>query len=313
MGANSSSISELPENEYLKKLSGAEPISENDPFWNQLLSFSFTTPTNSADLKLLEEATISVCKSLVEKNPRTGNLGSLIKVFLSRTKELKISAECQNHLFIWQAHNALFIICCLLKVFISRMSEEELQLHFTYEEKAPGSYGAECEDLIEELLCCLIQLIVEIPLLPLSRRQGTQLNDVVSAECGCEQCLALEQSQQRQDGDTWCGSVDCDPGNCDSSLLLTLSRDITYGISLEAVTTLIVFLSCQLFHKEILRESIIHKYLMRGRCLPYTSRLVKTLLYNFIRQERSPPPGTHVFQQQTDGGGLLYGIASGVA
>ncbi|KAM6294060.1 dymeclin isoform 10-T10 [Aegotheles albertisi] len=178
MGANSSSISELPENEYLKKLSGAEPISENDPFWNQLLSFSFTTPTNSADLKLLEEATISVCKSL----------------------------------------------------------------------------GTECEDLIEELLCCLIQLIVEIPLL-----------------------------------------------------------DITYNISLEAVTTLIVFLSCQVFHKEILRESIIHKYLMHGRCLPYTSRLVKTLLYNFIRQERSPPPGTHVFQQQTDGGGLLYGIASGVA
>uniref|UniRef100_A0A8C9NQS0 Dymeclin n=1 Tax=Serinus canaria TaxID=9135 RepID=A0A8C9NQS0_SERCA len=255
MGANSSSISELPENEYLQKLSGSEPISENDPFWNQLLSFSFTTPTNSADLKLLEEATISVCKSLVEKNPRTGNLGSLIKVFLSRTKELKISAECQNHLFIWQAHNALFIICCLLKVFISRMSEEELQLHFTYEEKAgPSSYGVECEDLIEELLCCLIQLIVEIPLL-----------------------------------------------------------DITYSISLEAVTTLIVFLSCQLFHKEILRESIIHRYLMHGRCLPYTSRLVKTLLYNFIRQERSPPPGTHVFQQQTDGGGLLYGIASGVA
>ncbi|XP_032062958.1 dymeclin isoform X7 [Aythya fuligula] len=254
MGANSSSISELPENEYLKKLSGAEPISENDPFWNQLLSFSFTTPTNSAELKLLEEATISVCKSLVEKNPRTGNLGSLIKVFLSRTKELKISAECQNHLFIWQAHNALFIICCLLKVFISRMSEEELQLHFTYEDKTPGSYGTECEDLIEELLCCLIQLIVEIPLL-----------------------------------------------------------DITYSISLEAVTTLVVFLSCQLFHKEILRESLIHKYLMHGRCLPYTSRLVKTLLYNFIRQERSPPPGTHVFQQQPDGGGLLYGIASGVA
>ncbi|OPJ86396.1 hypothetical protein AV530_014727 [Patagioenas fasciata monilis] len=39
MGANSSSsISELLEKEYLKKLAGAEPISENDPFWNQLLS-----------------------------------------------------------------------------------------------------------------------------------------------------------------------------------------------------------------------------------------------------------------------------------
>ncbi|XP_063278175.1 dymeclin isoform X2 [Prinia subflava] len=286
MGANSSSISELPENEYLQKLSGSEPISENDPFWNQLLSFSFTTPTNSADLKLLEEATISVCKSLVEKNPRTGNLGSLIKVFLSRTKELKISAECQNHLFIWQAHNALFIICCLLKVFISRMSEEELQLHFTYEEKAgPSSYGAECEDLIEELLCCLIQLIVEIPLL---------------YPC------------QHTDSNWWKWLCSWYRGRYSGGVTSALG-DITYSISLEAVTTLIVFLSCQLFHKEILRESIIHRYLMRGRCLPYTSRLVKTLLYNFIRQERSPPPGTHVFQQQTDGGGLLYGIASGVA
>ncbi|XP_013930262.1 PREDICTED: dymeclin [Thamnophis sirtalis] len=47
--------------------------------------------------------------------------------------------------------------------------------------------------------------------------------------------------------------------------------------------------------------------------LPYTSRLVKTLLYNFIRQERSPPPSSHVFQPESEGGGLLYGIASGVA
>uniref|UniRef100_A0A803V499 Dymeclin n=1 Tax=Ficedula albicollis TaxID=59894 RepID=A0A803V499_FICAL len=228
----------------------------------------------------------SPLQQTVEKNPRTGNLGSLIKVFLSRTKELKISAECQNHLFIWQAHNALFIICCLLKVFISRMSEEELQLHFTYEEKAgPSSYGAECEDLIEELLCCLIQLIVEIPLL---------------YPC------------QHTDSNWWKWLCSWYRGRYSGGVTSALG-DITYSISLEAVTTLIVFLSCQLFHKEILRESIIHRYLMHGRCLPYTSRLVKTLLYNFIRQERSPPPGAHVFQQQTDGGGLLYGIASGVA
>uniref|UniRef100_A0A3Q1MB15 Dymeclin n=1 Tax=Bos taurus TaxID=9913 RepID=A0A3Q1MB15_BOVIN len=254
MGSNSSRIGDLPKNEYLKKLSGTESVSENDPFWNQLLSFSFPAPTSSTELKLLEEATISVCRSLVENNPRTGNLGALIKVFLSRTKELKLSAECQNHIFIWQTHNALFIICCLLKVFICEMSEEELQLHFTYEEKSPGSYSSDSEDLLEELLCCLMQLITDIPLL-----------------------------------------------------------DITYEISVEAVSTMVVFLSCQLFHKEVLRQSISHKYLMRGRCLPYTSKLVKTLLYNFIRQEKPPPPGTHVLPQQSDGGGLLYGLASGVA
>ncbi|XP_047382975.1 dymeclin isoform X2 [Sciurus carolinensis] len=212
MGSNSSRISDLPKNEYLKKLSGTESVSENDPFWNQLLSFSFPAPTSSTELKLLEEATISVCKALVENNPRTGNLGALIKVFLSRTKELKLSAECQNHIFIWQTHNALFIICCLLKVFICEMSDEELQLHFTYEEKSPGSYGSDSEDLLEELLCCLMQLITDIPLF-----------------------------------------------------------------------------------------------------LPYTSKLVKTLLYNFIRQEKPPPPGAHIYPQQSDGGGLLYGLASGVA
>ncbi|XP_058532952.1 dymeclin isoform X4 [Ochotona princeps] len=190
----------------------------------------------------------------VENNPRTGNLGALIKVFLSRTKELKLSAECQNHIFIWQTHNALFIICCLLKVFICEMSEEELQLHFTYEDKSPGSYSSDSEDLLEELLCCLMQLITDTPLL-----------------------------------------------------------DITYEISVEAISTMVVFLSCQLFHKEVLRHSISHKYLMRGPCLPYTSKLVKTLLYNFIRQEKPPPPGAHVLSQQSDGGGLLYGLASGVA
>uniref|UniRef100_A0A2I2ZVQ5 Dymeclin n=1 Tax=Gorilla gorilla gorilla TaxID=9595 RepID=A0A2I2ZVQ5_GORGO len=242
MGSNSSRIGDLPKNEYLKKLSATESISENDPFWNQLLSFSFPAPTKGH---------INLC---VENNPRTGNLGALIKVFLSRTKELKLSAECQNHIFIWQTHNALFIICCLLKVFICQMSEEELQLHFTYEEKSPGNYSSDSEDLLEELLCCLMQLITDIPLL-----------------------------------------------------------DITYEISVEAISTMVVFLSCQLFHKEVLRQSISHKYLMRGPCLPYTSKLVKTLLYNFIRQEKPPPPGAHVFPQQSDGGGLLYGLASGVA
>ncbi|KAF7468523.1 Hypothetical predicted protein [Marmota monax] len=87
---------------------------------------------------------LSLHQLAVENNPRTGNLGALIKVFLSRTKELKLSAECQNHIFIWQTHNALFIICCLLKVFICEMSDEELQLQFTYEEKSPGSFGKHC-------------------------------------------------------------------------------------------------------------------------------------------------------------------------
>ncbi|XP_020325677.1 dymeclin-like isoform X3 [Oncorhynchus kisutch] len=91
------------------------------------------------------------------------------------------------------------------------------------------------------------------------------------------------------------------------------SRDITYSILFEAVTTMLVLLSYQLFHKEILRDGLIYQYLMKGRCLSLTSQLVKTLLYNIIRQEKCPPPATHIFEQQSDRGGLLYGLASGVA
>ncbi|XP_062898668.1 dymeclin isoform X1 [Mobula hypostoma] len=254
MGANSSNIAELASNDYLKRLAGTESISENDPFWNQLLSFSFTTPTNGADVRLLEEATLPISRSLIVNNPCTGNFQALVKIFLSRTNELKISAECQDQLFIWQAHNALFIIRCLLKIFVSHMPEEELLLNFTYQERAPLTYGAEPEGLLEGLICTLVHLIIELPLL-----------------------------------------------------------DITYSILLESVTTLLVLLSCQLFQKEIIRESTIYKYLMQGQCLQDTSRVVKTLLYNFIRQEKCPPQGTQIFEQNSVGNGLLYGLASGVA
>ncbi|XP_029548198.1 dymeclin isoform X1 [Salmo trutta] len=254
MGANTSQVSDLCENQSLRTLIGTESISENDPFWNQLISFTFISPTSSGDSKLLEEAVIPLAKILIENNPRTGNFGALVRIFLGRTKELKISTECQDQLFIWQAHNALFMIRCLLKVFISEMTEEELHLQFSYQERAPGSCDTGREDLLEELMCNLVHLVVEVPLL-----------------------------------------------------------DITYSILFEAVTTMLVLLSYQLFHKEMLRDGLIYQYLMKERCVSLTSRLVKTLLYNFIRQEKCPPPATHIFDQQSDGGGLLYGLASGVA
>uniref|UniRef100_A0A4W4E4L4 Dymeclin n=1 Tax=Electrophorus electricus TaxID=8005 RepID=A0A4W4E4L4_ELEEL len=134
------------------------------------------------------------------------------------------------------------------------MTEEDLHLHFSYQARALSTCEPSSEDLLEELICSLVHLIVEVPLL-----------------------------------------------------------DITYNILFEAVTTLLILLSYQLFQKDILREGLIYRCLTRGRCLSLTSRLVKTLLYNFIRQEKCPPPATHIFQPQGDGGGLLYGLASGVA
>uniref|UniRef100_A0A667ZAX4 Dymeclin n=1 Tax=Myripristis murdjan TaxID=586833 RepID=A0A667ZAX4_9TELE len=253
MGANTSQVSELSDNPSLKALVGTEAISENDPFWNQLISFTFIIRSLCGLCNALDQSSPFFFFPSVENNPRTGNFGALVRVFLGRTKELKISTECQDQLFIWQAHNALFMIRCLLKVFIREMSEEELHLQFSYQERAPGTYTGN-EDLLEELMSNLVHLIVEVPLL-----------------------------------------------------------DITYSILFEAVTTLLVLFSYQLFHKDILRDGLIYQHIMKGRCLSLTSRLVKTLLYNFIRQEKCPPPATHIFEPQAEGGGLLYGLASGVA
>ncbi|KAK1788460.1 hypothetical protein P4O66_016893 [Electrophorus voltai] len=254
MGASTSQVSDLSESQSIRTLIDPQSISENEPFWNHLISFTFASPTCSADAKLLEEAVIPLAKILIENNPRSGNFATLVRVFLGRTKELKISTECQDQLFIWQAHNALFLVRCLLKVFIREMTEEDLHLHFSYQARALSTCEPSSEDLLEELICSLVHLIVEVPLL-----------------------------------------------------------DITYNILFEAVTTLLILLSYQLFQKDILREGLIYRCLTRGRCLSLTSRLVKTLLYNFIRQEKCPPPATHIFQPQGDGGGLLYGLASGVA
>jgi len=96
MGASNSSISELKDNEYLRRFAGREPISHNDPFWNQLLSFSFSPPRTSADYRLLEESTQSLCKTLLANNLTTGNVGALLNVFLSRAQELKASAQCKK-------------------------------------------------------------------------------------------------------------------------------------------------------------------------------------------------------------------------
>lgn len=45
MGANTSQVSDLSESQSIRTLIGPDAISENEPFWNQLISFTFTSPT----------------------------------------------------------------------------------------------------------------------------------------------------------------------------------------------------------------------------------------------------------------------------
>ncbi|XP_077993029.1 dymeclin-like [Glandiceps talaboti] len=161
MGANSSSISELSSNDLLKKLAGKEVISENDPFWNQLLSFSFCPPQTSSDNRLLVEQTSPICKVFSENNLKTGNFCALVGVFLIRAAELKTSTQCENHVFTWQTHNALFIIRCLIGYFNENMSEGGVLREFAVKDIQEGTQNG--EPLLEKFIDTLVQLLIEIP------------------------------------------------------------------------------------------------------------------------------------------------------
>ncbi|XP_037785712.1 dymeclin-like, partial [Penaeus monodon] len=170
MGAGSSSISDLSSNKYLKRFVSPEIITSNDPFWNQLLSFTFSIPNTSSDYRLLEESIASLYPELLNNNKTSGNVASLIRVFLSRATELKASAQCDDSVFTWQAHNALFIVRCVCKLLIQDMSEEEvidvLQAPPVSTEKEALVEGN--ANLVGDLLTSLVEVIVDVPLVDLT-------------------------------------------------------------------------------------------------------------------------------------------------
>ncbi|XP_063437698.1 dymeclin-like [Mytilus trossulus] len=250
MGANSSSISELTNNEYLMKLAGTESLSTIDPFWNQLLSYSFLIPINSSDAKLLEESTVSVCKNLAINNAKSGNFGSLVRTFLVRATELKASAQCEDNIFTWQTYNALFIIRSLCKYFVEHLSEELIIQQF--EARPPNMDGYveadEVGPLTEELMNSLVELLVDVP--------------VVS---------------------------------------------FTYALHLEALNTLLVLLSIQMFQPQSASKFITYKYIMEGRCSIHACLLVKALLRNYTVQQKCPP---ELYKHTSDANSMVASVAA---
>ena len=185
MGANSSSIAELSDNEYLNRLSGQESIDVQDPFWNGLLSFTFAAPSSASDARLLEESVVGICKNLAKNNLETGNFGALIRVFFRRASELKASSQNEeedaggggnggaddalsfNDIFLWQTFNALFIVRTISKYLIEHLSEENVLRQFDAVSGSVSSSAPSEEQLpvnvAEELLNCLVEIVVDVP------------------------------------------------------------------------------------------------------------------------------------------------------
>lgn len=66
-------------------------------------------------------------------------------------------------------------------------------------------------------------------------------------------------------------------------------NDQTYLIHLEAVTCLLVFLSIQIHSGRRSDQSNVYRIIMKGKHVIHAPLLIRSLLTNFIGQEKLPP------------------------
>ncbi|CAI4222468.1 unnamed protein product [Auanema sp. JU1783] len=177
MGGIISSEADLADNAALKKFTGLETISDNDPFWNNLLSFNLKIDEKENEVvRSFDEATIELLSSLMFNTQRTGNFSSLIRVFLRRASELKISEQCENKIFLWQTTNSLIILRYIFKFLTERMNESEFVKVFDWapptsaesdsddsDDEETGDNAIVKSSTCEEFMVVLLNILRELP------------------------------------------------------------------------------------------------------------------------------------------------------
>lgn len=102
-------------------------------FDSETLAFIVITfiphPHSHAQLSL-DSRIESLCQSFISHNLVSGNLGSLVTVFLNKVADLLELPDKESTRHVWHAFNALFIIRCLIKYIIETGSEYQLLQHF---------------------------------------------------------------------------------------------------------------------------------------------------------------------------------------
>lgn len=89
INVNVSKPVDLNSNEYLKQFAGKKHISaDNNDFWDEFLKFSIETPKTNDDQLNFDTKLEPFLETFIQSNLTSGNLGSLVTVFLSKASEL---------------------------------------------------------------------------------------------------------------------------------------------------------------------------------------------------------------------------------
>lgn len=166
MGITNSALNNLKSNEHLNKLASNQHIPVGDSFWNEMLSFSFTKSIRTLEeTRVLEDSVSPLLNSLLSHNLNSNNLGSLVKIFISKSAALKdeLNKEASQNIIICQTFNSMFVIRCCAKHLVQTLTEENVLKHFLA--RKDGKEGNETGvEVMESLINNLVSVLVDIPL-----------------------------------------------------------------------------------------------------------------------------------------------------
>ncbi|RVE44984.1 hypothetical protein evm_010348 [Chilo suppressalis] len=97
MGVAISKYSEISSNELLARFCSDEVLCPNEPFWNQMLAFNINPPANAEEQLIFDSSSEALLQKFLQNNLQTGNLGSLVQVFITRATELLATPNSDNH------------------------------------------------------------------------------------------------------------------------------------------------------------------------------------------------------------------------
>ncbi|XP_046856978.1 dymeclin-like [Xenia sp. Carnegie-2017] len=250
MGAKPSSINELKENVLLNRLVGSESIPEGDQFWEELLAFSFVNIYRISDAKLLEEATESLCYNLARNNLKSGNFIKLVELCQRKVEELRKCDGKINSSLSYEVCNSLLLVRSFIKYFIEHAKEEDLFIHF-------GGF---------------------------TLAQATKLQRGKMAGQVSQGIQRYAEDSKFQE----CGLLDDFFETLVEILTEIPYSDQTYTVLLEAINSMIVLLSVQMFDPDASTNSVIYQIVMHGKCSKRCNKLVMRLLRYYIKQDPLP-------------------------
>lgn len=325
---------DLKENEYMERFVSQDHADSNDnQFWYQLLSCSFNF-MRVQDPKIVEKTLDPYIVRLTLNNSQSFNIGSLVRVFLDRAARVKPKGgQSANPYYVFQSFNALYLLRTICKSYIENLSEEQLikslravvdvipkmpsvtmqqqnvalPPHLTQSQSIngpPNSAGAITP--VSQSNGIPVNQVAEnsAPTVQNSQtiQQPNPLTPVTPQTADGKPVPTTEESAKRIDFTSGATMLDQFISTLISILVDIPVTDSTYFLQVEAINSLLVLLSIQMYSATPANQSVIYKCLMQKKASIHALILTKTLLNNFVNQYPMPQ----------EGGSIIIGLASGL-